>query len=130
MSIRYTLRTLKDEDVNLNNLKKHELCLTDSGRVMIRLDNDLIVDLMGTTNNNLITQNYVEGVVQNYINNNISSQITNKVTKNTNEYIKDVTVDNHTVTVKKGNNTTQVYNINASIADIPDVRINITQSPH
>ena len=47
MSIRYTLRTLKEEDVNLDNLKRHELCLTDTGKVMIRLHNDTIVDLSG-----------------------------------------------------------------------------------
>ena len=45
MSIRYTLRTLKQADVNLENLKRHELCLTETGRVMIRLHDDRIVDL-------------------------------------------------------------------------------------
>lgn len=73
MSIRYTLRTLKAKDVSLDSLKRHELCLTEEGKVMIRLHDDRIVDLsaaaadyavqisnqilqQGTTLNNKITE--------------------------------------------------------------------------
>jgi len=46
LSIRYTLRKLREEDLlneetpNYENLKRNEMCVTDTGKVYIRLSDD------------------------------------------------------------------------------------------